>query len=72
MNKYISKQEGKNAISSYKRAYNIVESAKEDLSGRPDAVLLEKTKKNICLRNLMKFENHLQLMTRIEIMKNYF
>ena len=42
MNKYISKQEGKNAISSYKRAYNIVESAKEDLSGRPDAVLFRK------------------------------
>ena len=42
MNKYISKQEGKNAISSYKRAYNIVESSKEDLLGRPDAVLFRK------------------------------
>ena len=39
MNKYINKESGKNAISSYKRAYNIVSSAKRNLSGRPDAVL---------------------------------
>ena len=42
MNKYISKEIGKNAISSYKRAYNIIESAKGNLSGRPDAVLFRK------------------------------
>ena len=42
MNKYITKEIGKNAVSSYKRAYNIVESAKENLSGRPDVVLFRK------------------------------
>ena len=42
MNKYINKEAGINAISSYKRAYNIVESAKENLLGRPDAVLFRK------------------------------
>jgi len=42
MNKYINKEVGINAISSYKRAFNIVESAKENLSGRPDAVLFRK------------------------------
>ncbi len=42
MNKYISKEIGKNAISSYKRAYNIIESAKGNLLGRPDAVLFRK------------------------------
>ena len=39
MNKYINKETGKNAISSYKRAYNIIESINENLTGRPDAVL---------------------------------
>ena len=42
MNRYIAKDIGKNAISSYKRAYNILENAKADLSGRPDAVLFRK------------------------------
>ena len=42
MNKYINKEPGINAISSYKRAFNIVEGAKENLSGRPDAVLFRK------------------------------
>ena len=42
MNKYINKEAGKNAISSYKRAYNIVESANSELIGRPDAVLFRK------------------------------
>ena len=42
MNRYIAKEIGRNAISSYKRAYNIIESAKTDLSGRPDAVLFRK------------------------------
>ena len=42
MNKYINKEAGINAISSYKRAFKIVESAKENLSGRPDSVLFRK------------------------------
>ena len=39
---HINKEAGKNAISSYKRAYNIVENADSELSGRPDAVLFRK------------------------------
>ena len=39
MNKYINKETGKNAISSYKRAYNIIESINQNLIGRPDVVL---------------------------------
>ena len=42
MNKYINKEIGQNAISSYKRAYNIVEKASNELNGRPDAVLFRK------------------------------
>ncbi len=48
MNKYINKEAGKNAISSYKRAFNIVENAKAELLGRPDAVLFrEDEEKNL-------------------------
>ncbi len=39
MNKYIQKDIGKNAINSYKRAYNIVGKSADDLDGRPDSVL---------------------------------
>ena len=42
MNKFINKEVGKNAISSYKRAFNIIENTKENLSGRPDSVLFRK------------------------------
>ena len=41
-NKFINKEAGKNAISSYKRACNIIENTKENLSGRPDSVLFRK------------------------------
>ena len=39
MNKYINKEIGKNAISSYKRAFNIIQKAEKDITGKPDAVL---------------------------------
>jgi len=52
MNKYINKEAGKNAISSYKRAFNIVESAKENLSGRPDAVLFRKDEEKYLFEKL--------------------
>ena len=42
MNKFINKEAGKNVISSYKRAFNIIENTKENLSGRPDSVLFRK------------------------------
>jgi len=42
MNKYINKEIGKNAINSYKRAFNIIEKTGKGITGRPDAVLFRK------------------------------
>ena len=42
MNKYINKDIGKNAISSYKRAYNIIGNFGENILGKPDSVLFRK------------------------------
>ena len=39
MNKYITKDVGIKAISSYKRASNIADKAQKEIQGRPDAVL---------------------------------
>ena len=39
MNKFIYKDIGKNVISSYKRALNIIEKTEKGIAGRPDAVL---------------------------------
>ena len=61
MNKYISKEAGKNAISSYKRAYNIVESAKGDLSGRPDVVLFRKEEEKHLFEKLNEIRKSLSV-----------
>ena len=45
MNKYKNKGIGLNAISSYKRASNILDKA-ERITGRPDAVLFRKDEEN--------------------------
>ena len=42
MNKHINKEIGMNAINSYKRAANILDKSKKNISGRPDAVLFRK------------------------------
>ena len=47
MNKYKNKGIGLNAISSYKRASNIVEKAGKEIIGRPDAVLFRKDEEKI-------------------------
>ena len=47
MNKYINKEVGKNAISSFKRAYNIIEREGKDIQGRPDTVLFRKDAEKI-------------------------
>ena len=39
MNKYISKEVGRNAVSAYKRASNIIDNLEKEIEGRPDAVL---------------------------------
>ncbi len=47
MNKYKNKGIGLNAISSYKRALNILEKAGKGVTGRPDAVLFRKDEEKI-------------------------
>ncbi len=59
MNKYINKEAGINAISSYKRAHNIIESAKKSLSGRPDAVLFRKNEEKDLFEKLNEIRKSL-------------
>jgi len=47
MNKYKNKGVGLNAISSYKRASNILEKAGKGIAGRPDAILFRKEEEKI-------------------------
>ena len=47
MNKYKNKGIGLNAISSYKRASNILDKAGQEITGRPDAVLFRKDEEKI-------------------------
>ena len=47
MNKYKNKGIGHNAISSYKRAANILDKAGKGITGRPDAVLFRKDEEKI-------------------------
>ena len=47
MNKYKNKEIGLNAISSYKRASNILDKAEKKITGRPDAVLFRKDEEKI-------------------------
>ena len=47
MNKYKKKSIGLNAISSYKRASNILDKAGKGITGRPDAVLFRKEEEKI-------------------------
>ena len=52
MNKYINKEIGKNVVSSYKRAFNIIEKEGDEFSGRPDAVLFRKKEENSLFEKL--------------------
>ena len=47
INKYINKDIGINAISSYKRASNIISGVKKGITGRPDAVLFRTNEEKI-------------------------
>ena len=60
MNKYKNKSVGLNAISSYKRASNILDKAGKVVTGRPDAVLFRKEEEKFFTRRLMRFEKHLR------------
>jgi len=56
MNKYIKKEMGINVISSYRRAYNIIEKEGKNIEGRPDAVLFRKDEE----KNLFKKINEIR------------
>ena len=52
MNKYINKDVGINAISSYKRASNITDKIKKRITGRPDAVLFRTEEEKILFEKI--------------------
>jgi len=52
MNKYINKDVGINAISSYKRASNITEKVEKEITGRPDAVLFRTEQEKILFEKI--------------------
>tara|TARA_B100000963_G_scaffold236476_1_gene206723 strand:+ start:19689 stop:21743 length:2055 start_codon:yes stop_codon:yes gene_type:complete len=52
MNKYINKDIGINAISSYKRASNITDKAEKDITGRPDVVLFRTEEEKILFEKI--------------------
>ncbi len=52
MNKYINKDVGINAISSYKRASSITDKAETKISGRPDAVLFRTEEEKILFEKI--------------------
>ena len=68
MNKYIDKEIGINAISSYKRAFNIIDKDGKEAEGRPDAVLFRKDEE----KNLFEKINEIRkALTVKEDNKNY-
>ncbi len=68
ISKYINKEVGQNALSSYKRAFNIIEKEGKNIEGKPDAVLFRKKEEE----NLYKKINEIQkAFTVKEEDKNY-
>jgi glycyl-tRNA synthetase beta chain len=68
MNKYINKDIGVNAISSYKRASNITDKADKRITGRPDAVLFRTDEEKILFE---KINDIRKAFTVKESNKNY-
>ena len=64
MNKYINKDIGKNVLSSYKRAFNIVGKSADNIDGSPDAVLFRQDEE----KNL--FEKIKEIRKNITIKEN--
>ena len=85
MNKFISKDLGKNAISTYKRASNILEQEKNISKNGPDAVLfkheeekelfdrINTIRKSFTLKEEKKnYENHLKLLSETKLSTDKF
>ena len=68
MNKYINKDIGKNAISSYKRAFNILEKTEKGINGRPDAVLFRQEEEKLLYEKIIEIR---KIFTVKEDKKNY-
>ena len=68
MNKYINKDVGVNAISSYKRASNITDKADKGITGRPDAVLFRTEEEKILFEKINEIR---KAFTVKESNKNY-
>ena len=68
MNKYISKDVGKNAINSYKRASNIIDSVSKGIEGRPDAVLFRQEEEKALFEKINEIR---KAFTVKEDKKNY-
>ena len=68
MNKYIDKEIGKNAINSYKRASNIIESLEKEVTGRPDVVLFRKEEEKVLFKKINEIR---KAFTVKEDKKNY-
>ena len=85
MNKYINKETGKNAVSSYKRAFNIINKEKNDLKGRPDEILFRKDEERnlfskICeireelvsKNNIKDYESLFESFSEIKLLTDHF
>ena len=68
MNKYINKDIGKNVISSYKRALNIIEKEDGRIAGRPDAVLFRQEEEKALFEKISEIR---KAFTVKEDKKNY-
>tara|TARA_B100000768_G_scaffold149971_1_gene144494 strand:- start:171 stop:548 length:378 start_codon:yes stop_codon:yes gene_type:complete len=68
MNKYINKDIGKNVISSYKRALNIIEKEDDRIAGRPDAVLFRQEEEKALFEKISEIR---KAFTVKEDKKNY-
>ena len=68
MNKYINKDVGKNAISSYKRAFNIIEKAEKGITGTPDAILFRQEEEKALFEKINEIR---KAFTVKEDKKNY-
>ena len=85
MNKFISKEVGKNAISTYKRASNILDQEKLNTKNGPDAVLFKQEeekelferinsiRKSFTLKDQRKnYEDHLRLLSETKLSTDKF
>ncbi len=68
MNRYIGTDLCKNAISSYKRAFNILENTEKGITGRPDAVLFRQEEEKLLYEKITEIR---KIFTVKEDKKNY-